>query len=276
MIKNPDNEKLFNAVKDALEDYHPSHSQPDWNTMSRMLDNTPATAAGKSWSSMLNLLVGAAVLAGGYLLYDHFASAKASDANKAVEQTAKYSARPEGYQLPSYEPKQESSKTTPVETASASTNVQPENPVSQSTDAAQTQNLSGNGNPVVNPVKENIKEEVDASKILNGLKNSNAKPIYPDQVTAKGITDKTKESKEQQQKVISLTDFIGSDSTHQANVKEIDTATKLSSPPGSSRDMLPTGNKKPDSSGSDQEKKRNKKKKKAPTISESPKGGNPD
>src|SRR3954468_10857260 len=63
----PDN-KLDEAVKNALNNYTPADAQPDWSRMENMLNDVPKATSFK-WSSSLTIILSVAVLAGGYFIY---------------------------------------------------------------------------------------------------------------------------------------------------------------------------------------------------------------
>ena len=60
--------KLDEAVKNALNNYEASNAQPDWSKMENMLDSVPKGGSFQ-WSTSLKVIVGLAVVAGGYFVY---------------------------------------------------------------------------------------------------------------------------------------------------------------------------------------------------------------
>lgn len=79
MIDNTPNTKLDEAVKNALKDFEPPYDSNDWSRMENMLNVAPKQTQF-NWKYSLNIIIGIAILAGGYLTYKQLSKPSKNEA----------------------------------------------------------------------------------------------------------------------------------------------------------------------------------------------------
>lgn len=91
MIDNTPNTKLDEAVKNALKDFEAPYDSNDWSRMDSMLNVAPKQTQF-NWKYSLNIVVGIAILGGGFLIYKQLSkpSTKTEEITPpAIQQTTK-------------------------------------------------------------------------------------------------------------------------------------------------------------------------------------------
>jgi hypothetical protein len=71
MGNNTPDSKLDETIKNSLNEYEAQYDPSDWSRMESMLDAAPKSGNFK-WSHAVSVMIGVAVIGGGYLLYNAF------------------------------------------------------------------------------------------------------------------------------------------------------------------------------------------------------------
>jgi hypothetical protein len=77
MINNTPDSKLDETIKNTLNNYEAQYDASDWSRMETMLDAAPKSVNFK-WSHAITVIIGIAVIGGGYALYNAFSGPSGS------------------------------------------------------------------------------------------------------------------------------------------------------------------------------------------------------
>ena len=209
MGNNTTDNKLDETVKNTLSNYEAKFDAGDWSRMESMLNAAPKST-NFSWSTPLTIIVGIAIVSGGYLMYKNVKSSKPA-AETIIEATqptvttisksavpAAEPARPAGGKITVTPPPVVAKTEIPVVAP-----VTKEQPVVTSAGTKEEKTIAAppvkttetnNTNSAALSAKEKIKKDKNTGKETQTVSVMGNEPVFGDMIdSSKGIIHETKE-----------------------------------------------------------------------------------
>ncbi|CAN5375099.1 hypothetical protein BH10BAC1_BH10BAC1_01180 [soil metagenome] len=203
MENNTPPSKLDETIKESLSNYDATYDAGDWSRMERMLDTAPKSAMASTFSYNKVLIIGAAVLIGGFLIY------KTVGTSKNTTETPVETVVTPSETIPNTNPAPVVAKTTPTITPTIIEQpvVIPEVKIS-APEVKTTVVVKSNKEKAIaeKAKKEKIKEDaIDAESLKTQKVSVMGKvPIFGDQLDSKkGIVGETKEKESTKKAAVS-------------------------------------------------------------------------
>ncbi|MGZ4035705.1 MAG: hypothetical protein ACXVP4_12635 [Bacteroidia bacterium] len=196
MGNNTTESKLDETIKNTLNDYEAKFDPGDWSRMESMLNAAPKTS-NFSWSTPLTIIIGIAIIGGGYLVFKNVNSSKPST-EKNIENPA-VSTSPAKVTSPPPAVTPSSVNEPPAATSSTKENTIANPPVTKTTETTSTNPATALTSKDKNAIKEKTEKDKNAANEAQPEKQHKVTvmgntPIFGDMIdSSKGVIHETKE-----------------------------------------------------------------------------------